>query len=652
MLTLEVLIVDDDNLKNTAFGSVKTCKDIYLSILELYPRAKISICKNKHDLEDVVDRRPDLVFLTNKIMIDDGNVIWLSQYFESNGVNYTGSNRAVLKNDVDKISSKLKIMSCDIATAKFFTSIPGEYRSCEDLPLPFPLFVKPNSSANSDGIDHNSFVVNFVDFEAKVKELYDIYKEPILVEEYLSGKEFTVSIIDSDSLIVAPIEITAPLKGDLRILSKEIKSEDSEVLVAIKDRDIYQKVSNIALSSFKALGAKDFGRIDVKMDAHGKCYFMEANLTPGMTKGCSYFPKSYHLNSMLEYNEMLDLIIRSALNRKPDLKSSNKIINKHIEIVMIEGDIKQKNIAIDIDSNNILQILSKVYAKVSISVIKSKIDLENLVKRNPDLVFSGVKYFNFLSKDNENEEFWLNDYLDDNGISYIGSCRSALENEYDKCTAKNIVHNNNINTADFFTSEPGEYINNKPLPVSFPLFIKPITGGDSRGIDQNSVVNNFDEFESKVSAIYNDQKSRSLIESYLPGSEYSVAVMENHQGGEIIAMPVEINSNSDSKEHSILDFKVKNNDNEDVTFIDDSKIRDLVSALAIAAFKSLNGRSMGRIDIKMSSYGVPYFIEANLMPGLKKGYFYKACLLNQNFSYDQMILTIANNGIYSKMASC
>ena len=57
---------------------------------------------------------------------------------------------------------------------------------------------------------------------------------------------------------------------------------------------------------------------------------------------------------------------------------------------------------------------------------------------------------------------------------------------------------------------------------------------------------------------------------------------------------------------------------------------------------------MGRIDIKMDHRGVPHFIEANLMPGLRKGYFYRSCLLNLNMSYEQMILTVADNGLPSQ----
>jgi D-alanine-D-alanine ligase len=73
-----------------------------------------------------------------------------------------------------------------------------------------------------------------------------------------------------------------------------------------------------------------------------------------------------------------------------------------------------------------------------------------------------------------------------------------------------------------------------------------------------------------------------------------------------------------------------------------------LSHLSKNAFTELGGNSLCRIDIKMDHRGIPHFIEANLMPGLRKGYFYRSCLLNFNMSYEQMILTVADNGLSSQ----
>jgi D-alanine-D-alanine ligase len=112
-------------------------------------------------------------------------------------------------------------------------------------------------------------------------------------------------------------------------------------------------------------------------------------------------------------------------------------------------------------------------------------------------------------------------------------------------------------------------------------------------------------------------------------------------------MPIEIIIKKNINGHCILDFDVKKDDKEKVIAVTNKKILKKLSILAKKAFKALGGKSLGRIDIKMNHRGVPHFMEANLMPGLRKGYFYRSCLLNLDMNYDDMIFNIANTGLSS-----
>ena len=319
-------------------------------------------------------------------------------------------------------------------------------------------------------------------------------------------------------------------------------------------------------------------------------------------------------------------------------------INKSIEIVIVPnlGEINshQDNVGIILEEKKVLKILSKRYENVLVTEINSEEDLESLVKRKPDLVFSGVKYFSF-----NNKNIWLNDYLEIFEIPYIASSKAALDNESDKNKAKKIMQKNNIRTADFFITNPGEYLKESSIPIKFPLFIKPVTGGDSRGVDKNSLVFNFEDFTTKVMDIKIKQNSPSLVETYLSGKEYSVGIFEDSIDGSLRAMPIEIIVKKNIDGHCILDFDVKKNDEESVILVSDIVVFDKLSKLAKDSFKALGGKSLGRIDIKMNHLGVPHFIEANLMPGLRKGYFYRSCVLNLDMNYDDMILSIANTGL-------
>ncbi|MCF3630186.1 ATP-grasp domain-containing protein [Thalassospiraceae bacterium LMO-SO8] len=327
-----------------------------------------------------------------------------------------------------------------------------------------------------------------------------------------------------------------------------------------------------------------------------------------------------------------------------DVDFSSGKIQKTIEIVTVPkpADVtqNQKNVGIVLDGKIIQGILSDYYQSVRITEINSHDDLERLVSRNPDLVFSGVKYFDFFGK-----TLWLNDYLDTFGIPYIASGRKALDRESDKSRAKCIVQEAGIATALHFTTLPGEHPTAESIPIAFPLFVKPITGGDSRGVDANSVVSCFTDFAEKVSEIHRVQNARSLAESYLSGKEYSVGILEDAATGILTAMPIEIIVEENENGNRILDYEIKKNDGEKVLAVSDPGVHEQLSELAKAAFRALGGKSFGRIDIMMNHDQVPHFVEANLMPGLRKGYFYRACSLNLDLSYEQMILRIADNGL-------
>ena len=330
-----------------------------------------------------------------------------------------------------------------------------------------------------------------------------------------------------------------------------------------------------------------------------------------------------------------------------NVKSPKKNIFKDLRSVEILTDnltskFKQNHdsIGINLDTNLIFKILSKTFANIKLTKINNECDLNALAKRKPKLVFSGIKYFDFKTK-----KIWLNEFLDLYDINYISSKKSSYDNVHDKSFAKIIMQNNNINTAKFFITKPKKHLNSLSIPVKFPLFIKPVSGGDSIGIDQNSIVNNFEEFEKKVLDIYLNQNSNSIAETYLSGKEYSVGILQDVSTNNLIAMPIEIIVKEDVHGNNILDYHTKKNDLETVCSVRDLIIYKKISELAKIAFVLLKGRLFGRIDIKMDHKGIPHFIEANLMPGLQKGYFYRSCSINLKMDYDQMITKISENAL-------
>ncbi len=325
-------------------------------------------------------------------------------------------------------------------------------------------------------------------------------------------------------------------------------------------------------------------------------------------------------------------------------------INKYIEIVTIHDHsavgARKVNLGIKLDDVAISEILSQRYKTVRMTIIKTEADLKNLVAKKPDLVFSGTEYFDFYDEEKkQHKDIWFSDYLAEHHIAYIGSPSEIYKKAYDKVQAKEIIMDAGINTACFFTTEPDELTLDQSLQIDFPVFVKPDKGADSEGVDANSVVTDFEGLKAKVLDIYKNEQSRSLVEKYLPGKEYTVGVFEDSADGKLTAMPVEIIPAKNENGDRILDFDIKKEDEEQVIEVTNPKIHKLTSDLAVKAFKAMKARSHARIDIKMDEQGVPYFLEANLVPTLGQSYLYSAYEFNQKMSYEHMIYKITDNAL-------
>ena len=316
---IEIVTTPNEALKESGFGSLKACNNVLDAVQRMGQSVRLNVCQTKNDLDEVIKRNPELVILAVKyIAISYKDDIWLSEYFAMHALNFTGSTREVLKFDSNKVLAKMHLTNKGIKTADYFIATPGQYKTETDLPITFPLFLKPLDAANGNGIDDQSFVTNFTEYESKISSLYASFNQPVLAEEYLDGREFTVAVIktNDEKLIVSAVEAIPPTstKG-LRILGAEVKKDDSEELRKIDDNEVKNKVTSLAIDAFNALGARDFGRIDIKTNKSGECFFMEANLVPGMTYGSSYFPEACNVANEFAYDKVVELILAGGLAR-------------------------------------------------------------------------------------------------------------------------------------------------------------------------------------------------------------------------------------------------------------------------------------------------------------------------------------------------
>ena len=203
---------------------------------------------------------------------------------------YTGSSPAGLLVAGDKTLSKKMLRFHGIKTPEFATVYRGMVDWAGDIQ--FPLIVKPPQEDASLGITATSVVREIKDLLSRIHELQDEYQQPVLVEEFIDGREFYVGVLGNEqaqALPVIELDFTGFPEDRPRIASWEAKwGEDGEgsgaeyagtksVFPANLDDDLREKMQNVAVEAFNALRLRDYGRIDIRVSDEGEIYVIEVN---------------------------------------------------------------------------------------------------------------------------------------------------------------------------------------------------------------------------------------------------------------------------------------------------------------------------------------------------------------------------------------
>jgi len=277
-LKIAVIGTDSDNLAiATGFGSWEKVKAFSDTISRHYKNVTLFKANSRSDLEKIASEKPDLVVTGAKYIVDGDEKIWLPEFFEDKAINYTGSTRKTMEIELNKSESKEIVSAEKIKTADYFTASPGQFTGNSELPLKFPLFVKPLGLFDSIGVNENSLVHNFAEFERQVKYINDNFNQKAIIEPFLSGREFTVAVINNKGrLETFPVELE-PENG--KFITFQAKEDNTETLKKITDRKIHTLISGLAKKAFKSLGTRDYGRIDIKMNDTGILHFTEFTTT-------------------------------------------------------------------------------------------------------------------------------------------------------------------------------------------------------------------------------------------------------------------------------------------------------------------------------------------------------------------------------------
>ncbi len=280
---------------------------------------------NENAYEKLKNSKLDFVFNFSEGLHGNSRESQIPAMLEMLQIPYTGSDVLTLAIALDKTRTKETLRYYRIPTPNFQL-----FRSAYEpinKDLHFPLFVKPNAEGSSKGITDKSLVNNEKELRERVDYIIKKYKQPALVEEFLDGREFTVSLLGNPPKVLPIVEVVFDNLPDSvpRFDCYEVKwifdspGSDIETVVcpARIDKKLENKIKKIALDTFRSLNCKDFCRIDIRLDKNNVPNVLEINPIAGLIpdpKENSRFPKACYASGMT-FNEIVLSILNVAIKR-------------------------------------------------------------------------------------------------------------------------------------------------------------------------------------------------------------------------------------------------------------------------------------------------------------------------------------------------
>ncbi|MCE5187499.1 MAG: ATP-grasp domain-containing protein [Planctomycetaceae bacterium] len=239
------------------------------------------------------------------------------------GIPYTFSDPLVCALTLDKAMTKRIVAQHGLATPAF--SVIERISQLSALSLKYPLFAKPLAEGTGKGIDQNSHIDTPHQLQSVCAALLAKYNQPVLVEEFLPGREFTTGILGTgaDARVIGTMEIHMRNQNEPAIYSYLNKEEcESQIdYSTLTAQPLKDQVETLALRSYQVLQCRDSGRVDIRCDAAGKPCFIEINPLAGLHPQHSDLPMICTRHDM-SYQTLIGSILQSAFARA-DRKSDS-----------------------------------------------------------------------------------------------------------------------------------------------------------------------------------------------------------------------------------------------------------------------------------------------------------------------------------------
>jgi D-alanine-D-alanine ligase len=245
---------------------------------------------------------------------------YIISVFEHLGFRYTGSNRRSLSTCLNKARTKEILQAHGISTAAFQIFTPW---TVHQRHLVFPLFVKPVSEDASIGISTNSVVQDERGLRRQVRYIWETYHQPALVEEFIDGREFNVTVLGNESPRIMPLSeinfrhIANPFARIVSFRAKWVPTSEEYLKTpptcpARVSDSLKSRIEDVARRAYQAMGLRDYGRVDLRV-RNGQPYVLEVNPNADLSADAGIARAAR--TAGMSYADLADEIVRLAARR-------------------------------------------------------------------------------------------------------------------------------------------------------------------------------------------------------------------------------------------------------------------------------------------------------------------------------------------------
>jgi D-alanine-D-alanine ligase len=260
--------------------------------------------------------RWDLVFNIAEGLSGYGREAQVPALLEAYGIPYTFSDPLVSALTLHKGMAKRIVRDCGLATPEFH--VVESERDIADVQLSYPLFAKPVAEGTGKGVTPASKITSRQELDQVCRDLLARFQQPVLVERYLAGREFTVGIlgtgVDAGSIGTVEIRLREAAESEVYSYTNKELCEELVEYARVERGSLLDTVEALAVNCWRALGCRDGGRVDIRLDQAGNAHFLEVNPLAGLHPEHSDLPIiASHVG--LPYRDLIAAIIDSAAKR-------------------------------------------------------------------------------------------------------------------------------------------------------------------------------------------------------------------------------------------------------------------------------------------------------------------------------------------------